>query len=402
MKTELVDGVLTMYPEGHIDAKAAGDFELEAMGALEGVPVTQVVMDTGGLDYISSAGLRVLMKVMKRCQGELSVVNANPEVYEVLEMTGFTDMMDVRRRLREVSIEGMDLVGSGANGSVYRLAKDEMVKTFRAGVTLEEIEAERQASRNAFTLGVPCAISFDTVRVADGYGTVYELLDAATLSERICEHPERLDEYALKAAELLAELHALEVPAGVLGDGSAPYHNKVDANAGNFTGDEVARMHGLYDALPAMSRFVHNDFHPRNIMESAGELMLIDLGESGAANPLFDLLHSCLVFNLMGTGGGQEHPDDEMSFVGVTYGHLRRFWKVMLGAYCGGADRAARMNELLMPFAQLAYLTNSMAHPRLPESMHPVYADKVRAVVLAHEDEMLGSVAEMQGLLPRG
>ena len=104
----------------------------------------------------------------------------------------------------------------------------------------------------------------------------------------------------------------------------------------------------------------------------------------------------------MGTGGGQEHPDDEMSFVGVTYGQLRRFWKVMLAAYCGDADGAARLSELLIPFAQLAYLTNSMAHPRLPASMHPAYADKVRAVVLAREDEMLGSVAEMQGLLPRG
>lgn len=399
MRTKLVDGVLTMCPEGHIDAKVAGDFELEALGALDGAPGARVVVDADALEYISSAGLRVLMKIMKRTQGRLSVVNANPEVYEVFEMTGFTDMIDVRRQLREVSIEGMDLLGSGANGSVYRIARDEMVKAFRAGVTLDEIESERKASRTAFTLGVPCAISFDTVRVGEGFGTVYELLDAATLSERICENPERLEEYALRAADLLAQLHALEVPRGALGDGSAPYHAKVDANAGDFTADEVARMHAIYDAIPAMGRFVHNDYHTRNIMESAGELMLIDLGESGAANPLFDLLHSCLVFNLMGSGGGQEHPDDEMSFVGVTYGQLRRFWKVMLAAYCGDAGGATRLNELLAPFAQLAYLTNSMAHPRLPKSMHPAYADKVRAVVLAHEDEMVASVAEMQDLI---
>ena len=116
--------------------------------------------------------------------------------------------------MREVSIDGCAELGSGANGKVYRLTKDEMIKVFRPGITLDEIESEREASRKAFLLGVPCAIAFDTVKVGDCYGTIYEMLNAATVQERIREKPDRLPELAAATAKLLKELHETEVPAG--------------------------------------------------------------------------------------------------------------------------------------------------------------------------------------------
>ena len=402
MKTELSNGVLTLYPQGHVDSKNAGEFEHLVMAAVDDAPGATVVGDADELGYISSAGLRILMKLMRRTKGKLSVINTIPAVYEIFEVTGFTDLFDVKRRLREVSVEGLELLGSGANGSVYRLTCDEMIKVFRPGLTLDVIESEREASRAAFMFGVPCAISFDTVRVGEGYGTVYEMFDAATLTERIRERPESLEEYALKAADLFKQLHLLEVPKGTMQDGAAPYYDKLEENADKFSADEMARLRALYDAIPHMDRFVHNDYHTRNIMESSGELMLIDLGDSGTGNPLFDLIHSCLVFRLIGTGSGQVHSDDEMSFIGITYGELGRFWNKMLTAYCGDAEAASRLTELLMPYAQLAYLTNSMAHPRLPKALHPVYVDKVRSEVLSREAEMVASVDEMLTFLPKG
>jgi uncharacterized protein (TIGR02172 family) len=402
MKTELHDGTLTLFPEGHVDSKNAADFERDAMAAVEAAPGTSVVVDVDKLEYVSSAGLRVFMKLARRAKGTLSVVNASPEVYDIFDVTGFVELMDVRKRLRTVSVEGLELLGSGANGSVYRFTRDEMIKAFRPGLSLDVVEAEREASRTAFMLGVPCAIPFDTVRCGEGYGTVYEMLNAATITERVRERPESLERYAHKAADLLRQLHKLEVPADAMQPGSAPYYNTIEANANKFTKEEVAQMRGLYDAIPPMNRFVHNDFHTRNIMESDGELMLIDLGESGAGNPLLDLVHSCLVFNLIGTGGGVTQPDDAISFVGLTYGELRRFWNVMLAEYCGSAEQAARLTELLMPYARLTYLASSMAHPLLPKELHPVYVDAIRTEVLTHVDEMLASVDEMLALLPVG
>ena len=167
--------------KGHIDSNNAEQFEKELMDSALKIPVTEIVLDAGELEYISSAGLRVLMKLRKQVKRPVPVVNVSPEIYEIFEVTGFTDLLEVKKKMREVSVEGCEELGSGANGTVYRLTKEEMIKVFRPGMTIDEIEAEREASRNAFLLGVPCAIAFDTVKVGDCYGTIYEMLNAATV-----------------------------------------------------------------------------------------------------------------------------------------------------------------------------------------------------------------------------
>lgn len=372
-----------------IDSNNAAEFEKEITEAVAKLSGAEIVLDACDLEYISSAGLRVLMKLRKQEKKTVQVVNVSSEVYDIFEVTGFTDLLDVKKALREVSIEGCIKLGSGANGTVFRLTKDEMIKVFRPGMTLEEIEAEREASRRTFLLGVPCAIAFDTVKVGDSYGTVYEMLNAATVQERIREKPERLPELAAATARLLKELHGTEIPTGQLPPADRLLHSTIDKLTEDFTTDELEKLHTLYNSIPAMDRFVHNDYHAKNVMETGdGELMLIDLGDAGAGNPLIDLIHCCFIYQMMGSGL-KEHTDDEMSFIGLTYGELKEFWKIFLETYCGSAEKAASLNEKLLPFATMQYLTVSMEHPRLPKEYHPAYAEKVRKQVLSRYDEML-------------
>ena len=372
-----------------IDSNNAAEFEKEITEAVAKLSGAEIVLDACDLEYISSAGLRVLMKLRKQEKKTVQVVNVSSEVYDIFEVTGFTDLLNVKKALREVSIEGCTKLGSGANGTVFRLTKDEMIKVFRPGITLEEIEAEREASRRTFLLGVPCAIAFDTVKVGDSYGTVYEMLNAATVQERIREKPERLPELAAATARLLKELHGTEIPTGQLPPADRLLHSTIDKLTEDFTTDELEKLHTLYNSIPAMDRFVHNDYHAKNVMETGdGELMLIDLGDAGAGNPLIDLIHCCFIYQMMGSSL-KEHTDDEMSFIGLTYGELQEFWKIFLETYCGSAEKAASLNEKLLPFATMQYLTVSMAHPRLPKEYHPAYAEKVRKQVLSRYDEML-------------
>lgn len=392
--TRSMDGTtLNVALEGRIDSSNAPAVEAELLQAVNANPGTALIIDADKLEYISSAGLRVLMKLRKRTGKPLPVVNVTPEVYDIFDMTGFTELLDVKRRLREVSVEGCRTLGSGANGTVYRLTRDEIVKVFRAGITLEQIEAEREAARRAFLLGVPCAIAFDTVRVGERYGTVYEMLDAATVAERIQENPGRLDELAVACARLLKQMHDTQVPEGQLPRSGQFTHTTVDRVAEAFTPEEVRKMHALYDSIPQMNRFIHNDYQPKNIMESNGELMMIDLGDAAAGNPVIDLIHSYMIFKLIGSGT-QAHGDDEMSFVDMTYGNLRRFWDVFLTTYCQDAEKAARLNAKLEPYAQMMYLTVSMAHPRLPKAYHAAYAEKVRKLTLSRFDEIVGSLKD--------
>lgn len=176
------------------------------------------------------------------------------------------------------------------------------------------------------------------------------MLNAATVAERVRENPERLEELAIACAKLLKQLHETEVPEGQLPDACAFTHGVIEKVTEDFTPDEVRKMHALYDSIPRMNRFVHNDCHPKNIMETGGEIMLIDLGDASAGNPVIDLIHSYMVFRLIG-GGLSAHGEDEMSFVDMTYGDLSRFWDVFIATYCGSAEKAARLNEKLEPYA---------------------------------------------------
>lgn len=87
----------TLIAQGRIDTYAAPQFASEIEKALPGT--TDLTLDFSGLQYISSSGLRAVMlaaKVMAR-QGEMRVIGVNEAVYDILETTGFTGMMDVER-----------------------------------------------------------------------------------------------------------------------------------------------------------------------------------------------------------------------------------------------------------------------------------------------------------------
>ena len=393
MRTKFQDDTLTIFLEGRIDSNNAAETESQLMNAISDNPsAAEIQIDAENLTYISSAGLRVLLKARKKTGKTLPVLNVSNDVYDIFSVTGFTELLDVHRKMREVSVEGCKVIGEGANGTVYRLTRDEMIKVFKYNVPLEAVEAEREASRKAFLLGVPCAIAFDTVKCGDSYGTIYEMLNAGTLTERINADPARLPELARASARLLRQLHEIDVPEGQMTRASRLLHSTIDKLSGDFTPEELAKMHALYDAIPEENHFVHNDYHTKNIMESNGELMLIDLGDAGMGNPVIDLIHSYFVLMLIGEG----HKDDDISFNGITYREAREFWDIMIDTHCGGdKEKVARLEEKLRPYAQLMHMTVALAHPLMPSEYRKIYTNGIRNEVLPRYDEMVSSSWEM-------
>ena len=86
---------LTIALEGRLDTVTAPQLEAELRTAVNGV--SELVFDLGALDYVSSAGLRVLLsaqKVMNR-QGSMTIRSVKPEIMEIFEVTGFTDILNI-------------------------------------------------------------------------------------------------------------------------------------------------------------------------------------------------------------------------------------------------------------------------------------------------------------------
>lgn len=93
--TKMEDGSkLTIKVEGRLDTTTAPELEKECQ-QLPGI--TELVLDFESLDYISSAGLRVLLSAQKKMntQGKMIITHANEMVKEVFEVTGFLDILTV-------------------------------------------------------------------------------------------------------------------------------------------------------------------------------------------------------------------------------------------------------------------------------------------------------------------
>ena len=95
--TKQADGTtLTLALEGRLDTTTAPELEAVVRSSLDGVK--KLVLDMKALDYLSSAGLRVLLsaqKMMNRSKGKMIVCNACEPAMEVFDMTGFSDILTI-------------------------------------------------------------------------------------------------------------------------------------------------------------------------------------------------------------------------------------------------------------------------------------------------------------------
>ncbi|MBR5669167.1 MAG: STAS domain-containing protein [Spirochaetales bacterium] len=95
IKKELNGKDLAVAIEGRLDTITAPELEAELKASLDGVE--KLTLDFSALEYISSAGLRVLLSTQKRMntQGSMTLKNVNDTIMEIFEVTGFNDILTI-------------------------------------------------------------------------------------------------------------------------------------------------------------------------------------------------------------------------------------------------------------------------------------------------------------------
>lgn len=89
------NNTLTIVLEGRLDTITAPQLEEELKDSIKGVAT--LILDFEKLDYISSAGLRVLLSAQKRMndQGEMKIIHVGETVMEIFDVTGFSDILTI-------------------------------------------------------------------------------------------------------------------------------------------------------------------------------------------------------------------------------------------------------------------------------------------------------------------
>lgn len=326
--------VMTVALNGRIDSTNAAEAEKEITSSTEGF-AGELVLDAENLQYISSAGLRVILR-LKKANKTTRIVNASPDVYEIFDMTGFTEMMEIAKAYRSISIDGCEVIGEGANGKVYRIDPDTIVKVYKNHDALEEIHNERELARKAFVMGVPTAIPYDVVRVGDLYGSVFELLNAKSFAKLLIADPSQADALAKDSVEILKTMHATMLKPGELPDKKAEalvWAEFCRDYLPQEVGDKLVR---LVSEVPDTLNMLHGDYHIKNIMRQNGENLLIDMDTLAMGHPIFEFAAIYLAY----VGFSCIDHNNVMNFLGIPYETAVGFWRSTLKYYFETEDEA--------------------------------------------------------------
>ena len=378
------DQILTIFLEGAIDSTTAPEAETQIMDIYHAHTAKAVVLDAEKLRYISSSGLRVLLK-LRKLEENLKLINATPEVYDILEMTGFTDLFPVSQAYRTINLQDCEVLGAGGHGKVLRLNADTIVKLYYAGDSIEDIKREQDYAKKAFVMGVPTAIPFDIVKCEDMYGLVFELVNADIVANYLNKHPDQLEEIARKYAQTLKQLHETHVAAGALSSTKELYRTRIEGLRAYMTDEEVDTLLRINDAIPVGDTVVHGDYHPKNVMIQNGELIMIDMADLTTGHPLYDLGSMALTHHLPSDARIENITDMKAEMV-------RKLWKLFLANYLGTDDpRAIGLFEKKISVVGLMKMASTMAFStsaRLPGVMENVLTI-VRTNLLSNADQLI-------------
>ena len=357
--------ILYISVEGRIDASNAALAEEKIFSIKNENPGKHTVVDADRLEYISSAGLRVILRLRKE-EPALAIINVAADVYEVFDMTGFTDMVTVEKAYQRMSVEGCEFIAKGANGAVYRYDDETILKTYFAKDALPEIKQERENARRAFVLGINTAIPYGIVRVGDGYGTVTELLNAVSVTKLIRENPNDMSEAAKYYIDMLKSIHAIEVEDGLVPDMKETALAWADFVSAHIPEEQGKKLRALIEAVPKQNTLMHGDYHTNNIMVQNGEPLLIDMDTLCMGHPVFELGS---MFNAF-IGYSELDHQVTVNFFGYTHETAEKFWNMALKMYLGTEDETVcnAVAEKAMVIGYTRMLRRALRRPEEADS----------------------------------
>ena len=280
----------------------------------------------------------------------MRIKNTSSDVYEILEMTGMTTLIPTSKKMGEISVEseemrefsvdGLEKIGAGFHGTVYRLDDETILKVIDETIPLEHIQKERDISQKTFILGIPTAISYDVVKVGNHYGIIYELLNSQSYTKKLQEDQDKLEELGKKLGKFTRTVNNTVID-DTFDDIKQLELAKIDRAKEILDEDDHKMIRHLFEVIPESNTFVHGDFHPGNVLiKDDGELFL-DMAfsgnsASGYGHPIFDLIS----FTQPVIGAVEDHPEEDFvsAFNGLTKKQNYELWDAYLKGYFDTED----------------------------------------------------------------
>ena len=306
--------------------------------------------------------------------------------------------------LQSFSVDGLEKIGEGGMGTIYKINDEQIIKVYNPDVTLSEIEKKKQYAREIFIRGIPTMISFEIVAVGEKYGIIFELLGSDTVARTLRKNPSLTTDYGRKMGELLKKLHSIDMPENALPRIKDRFSEWIGIMERDYhTAPRIIRaMRQVLEAVPDANRVLHCDFHEGNVMIRDGELLLIDIDEVCVGNPIFDLAFCYGNHDLLALS-----PKLLEKSAGIDPKASRQMRRLIMMEYYH-TDDIRRLKKIDRGLLVLALFTYALSLARIGDSayatkpiqrivrhiVHPVFYIMWSAYRLLHKDMFSGILPE--------
>jgi len=350
MRSFLSKETLVLYFEGELNSYNAPNVDKEIEDIVSKSAFKTLLLDFSGLRYISSAGLRIVLKLKQKYK-DVHIVEASLEVYDVLSMTGFINIMDVKKALKKVDVTGCEVIGTGFFSTVYRVDKDTIIKVFNRTSDPNQIERELKLAKQAFVLGVPTAISFDIVRADGKLGVRFEMLDCMSLKNAFLNYPDRYEELINRYVNLLKTINTTDCMDSSLPDLRKFYLEKVETIKPYLPEKYYLKAKKLISSLNESMNFVHGDCHFKNIMVQGDDFLLIDMDTLSRGEAIFELAAIRAPYIAF----EEDDPGNTEKFLGVPKELATRIYNDVVERYYGSKDQTIKDKIALVCYIHMVW-----------------------------------------------
>ena len=333
-KTQNDDKTVVVKIGGRITSLNAEELYEGLVKVIEDNPGKTMVYDVADLEMISSAGLRDFLKI-KKSGVDFKIINASNDVYDVFDITGFVEMFDISKALRKFDISNKTIIGEGAKGIVFKIDDETIIKVYKDDDCAEEIEKERILAKKALVSGVPTAIPFDIVMVGEHLGSVFELVDAKSVTQACIESPEGAGDIIREYARVMREMNSIE-DDGELGFKLPHMMDEVGVwvdFAKDYLDDaQFDRLKKVVETFKDTMTLIHGDGHPNNAMLTKDGILFIDMDTLCVGDPLFDVMvvYTALI--------GYKIVDPGNDFIPIDDKTCAEYWKIFIDEYYKDID----------------------------------------------------------------
>lgn len=256
------------------------------------------------------------------------------------------------------TLDGMSLLASGRTADVYCRGDEQVLKLFRPGVALGQVEKEGRKASVAHTMGLPTPAVLGILRVGDRLGLLFEKAQGPSMLEQLLSAPDVGPQMAHLLADLHKGIHARrpekELPAqkDVL---AASISRCIELSGGQLSTKERSALFHRLVRLPEGDSLCHGDFHPGNVIIAGSGPMIIDWLDATRGNPLADVARTSLILAEVAQGDGVP---------GLSAEAIEEYRQIYVQQYLQDDAKSRSQYEQWLPIMAAARLSETNAPTR--------------------------------------